>query len=141
MPPGSIFCLRAEGESAKRTSAPGYPLAPNYLVHVGNDGAVLLPVAQAKQTIDRLKRVCLGRELPDASACARLDKATKQGEDMQAAQRLLAAAVASVVGRNEERAVASLFTPGGTHAIKGEFAGTNDFEVIAWLAVLPEVAG
>ena len=98
-------------------------------------------MAQAKQTIDRLKRVCLGRELPDASACARFDKATKQGEDMQTAQRLLAAAVASVVGRNEERAVASLFTPGGTHAIKGEFAGINDFEVIAWLAVLPEVAG
>ena len=39
------------------------------------------------------------------------------------AQRLLAAAVASVVGKSEERAVASLFTPGGTHALKGEFAG------------------
>jgi SNF2 family DNA or RNA helicase len=141
VPPGIIFCLRAEGEAAKRTFEPGYPLAPNYLVHVGNDGAVLLPISQAKQTIDRLKRVCLGRDLPDAAACARFDKATKQGEDMHAAQRLLAAAVASVVGKNEERAVASLFTPGGTHAIKGEFAGINDFEVIAWLAVLPEVAG
>jgi hypothetical protein len=141
VPPGIIFCLRAEGEAAKRTFEPGYPLAPNYLVHVGNDGAVLLPISQAKQTIDRLKRVCLGRDLPDAAACARFDKATKQGEDMHAAQRLLAAAVASVVGKNEERAVASLFSPGGTHAIKGEFAGTNDFEVIAWLAVLPEAAG
>ncbi|MBV6482415.1 MAG: hypothetical protein DIKNOCCD_02158 [bacterium] len=57
---------------------------------------------------------------------------------MRAAQRLLAAAVASVVGKSEERAVASLFSPGGTHALKGEFAGINDFEVIAWLAVLPE---
>jgi hypothetical protein len=43
-----------------------------------------------------------------------------------------------VVGKNQERAVASLFTPGGTHAMKGEFAGINDFEVIAWLAVLPD---
>jgi len=141
VPPGIIFCLRAEGEAAKRTFEPGYPLAPNYLVHVGNDGAVLLPISQAKQTIDRLKRVCLGRDLPDAAACARFDKSTRQGEDMHAAQRLLAAAVASVVGKNEERAVASLFSPGGTHAIKGEFAGINDFEVIAWLAVLPGAAG
>jgi hypothetical protein len=45
--------------------------------------------------------------------------------------------VASVVGKNEERAVASLFIPGGTHAIKGEFAGMNDFEVLAYLVVLP----
>jgi hypothetical protein len=30
--------------------------------------------------------------------------------------------------QNEERAVASLFSPGGTHALKGEFAGINEFE-------------
>ncbi len=135
--PGIIFCLRAEGEAAKRSAEAGYPLGAQYLVHVGDDGSVLLPYTQAKQILDRLKRLCLGRDLPDAGACARFDKATKQGEDMRAAQRLLAAAVASVVGKNGERAVASLFSPGGTHAMKGEFAGINDFEVVAWLAVLP----
>ena len=136
--PGIIFCLRAEGDAAKRKMEDGYPLAPYYLAHVGDDGVVVLPYTQAKQIFDRLKRLCLGRDLPDAEACARFDKTTKQGEDMRAAQRLLAAAVASVVGKSEERAVASLFSPGGTHALKGEFAGINDFEVIAWLAILPE---
>ncbi|MEO6331873.1 MAG: helicase-related protein [Gemmatimonadaceae bacterium] len=141
--PGIIFCLRAEGEAAKRSAEAGYPLGAQYLVHVGDDGTVLLPYTQAKQILDRLKRLCLGRDLADAGACARYDKATRQGEDMRAAQRLLVAAVASVIGRNEERAVASLFTPGSTHAMKGEFAGINDFEVVAWLAVLPahEAAG
>jgi hypothetical protein len=57
---------------------------------------------------------------------------------MRAAQRLLATAVASIVGKNQERAVASLFKPGGTHALKGEFAGINDFEVLAYLVVLPD---
>jgi hypothetical protein len=136
--PGIIFCLCAEGEAAKRSAEAGYPLAPHYLVHVGDDGAVLLPYTQAKQILDRLKRVCLGRDMPDAGACARFDRATKDGEDMRHAQRLLAAAVASVVGKSEERAVASLFTPGGTHALKGEFAGINDFEVVAFLVILPE---
>ena len=60
---------------------------------------------------------------------------------MLAAQRLLAASVASVVGKNEERAVASLFTSGGTHAMKGEFAGSNDFEVLAYLVVLSGEVG
>jgi hypothetical protein len=138
IPPGIIFCLRAEAAAAKRAIEPGYPLAPHYLVHVGDDGAVLLPFPQAKQILDRLKRLCVGRDLPDAAACARFDKATKQGEDMRNAQRLLAAAVGSVVGKTEERAVASLFTPGGTHGLAGEFAGMDDFEVVAFLVILPE---
>jgi len=138
--PGIIFCLRAEGAAAKRTAEAGYPLAPHFLVHVGEEGTVLLPYTQAKHILDRLNRSCLGRDLPDAGACARFDKTTRQGEDMRAAQRLLAAAVASIAGKSEERAVASLFTPGGTHAMKGEFAGINDFEVVAYLVVLPEAA-
>jgi SNF2 family DNA or RNA helicase len=137
VPPGIVFCLRAEGETAKKAGESGYPLTPHYLVHVGEDGAVLLPHTQAKQALDRLKRLCLGRDLPDAAACARFDKATRLGEDMRGAQRLLAAAVASIVGKNEERAIASLFTPGGTHAMKGEFAGINDFEVVSFLVLLP----
>ncbi|MGD9851061.1 MAG: helicase-related protein [Nitrospirales bacterium] len=139
VPPGIIFCLRAEGEAAERTFEPGYPLGPFYLVHVGNDGIVQLSFPQAKQILDRLKRVGIGRDLPDAVACSRFDKTTKLGEDMQHAQRLLAAAVASVVGKSEERAMASLFTPGGTHAIKGEFAGINDFEVVAFLVILADI--
>jgi hypothetical protein len=136
--PGIVFCLRADGAAAKQATDASYPLAPYFLVQIGDDGLVLLPYVQAKQTLDRLKRTCLGRELLDPMACARFDRATKQGEDMRQAQKMLAAAVASVTGKSEERAVASLFSPGGTHAIKGEFAGTNDFEVVAFVAVLPK---
>jgi hypothetical protein len=138
IPSGVIFCLRAVGEAALKAIEPGYPLAPHYVVHVGEDGAVILTFTQAKQALDRLKRLSIGRDLPDAGACARFDKTTKDGKDMSAVQDLLAKTVASIVGKKEERAVASLFTPGGTHAMKGEFQGSNDFEVVAFLVVLPE---
>ncbi|MYB51953.1 MAG: helicase [Acidobacteriia bacterium] len=138
IPPGVIFCLRAEGDVAARRFEPGYPLAPHYLVHVGEDGSVLLPFTQAKGILDRLKRICLGRDMPDAVACARFDRTTRQGEDMRATQRLLAMAVGSIIGASEKRAVASLFSPGGTHAKAGEFAGIDDFEVVAFLVVLAE---
>jgi hypothetical protein len=141
VPAGIIYCLRAEGETSRRIAETGYPLAPHFLIHVGDDGTILLPYIQTKQILDRLKRLCLGRDLPDAGACTRFDKTTKSGEDMDHAQNLLAAAVASVVGMSEERAVASLFTPGGTHGLKGEFAGIKDFEVEAFLVVLPESQG
>ena len=49
IPPGVIFCLRAAGDGAIKAIEPGYPLAPHYVVHVGDDGTVLLPFTQAKQ--------------------------------------------------------------------------------------------
>ena len=58
---------------------------------------------------------------------------------MRWAQKLLAEAMASITGKRTERAIASLFSPGGTHALPGEFAGINDFEVVAFLVVLPEI--
>jgi hypothetical protein len=138
IPPGVIFCLRAAAPAAVAAIEPGYPLAPHYLVHIGDDGAIILPHSHTKQLLDRLKKLTVGRELPDLSACTRFDRATRAGRDMERAQKQLAAAVASIVGKREERAVASLFTPGGTHAQKGEFAGIDDFEVVAFLVVLPE---
>jgi hypothetical protein len=137
VPPGMLFCLRAEGVAATKVVDPGYPLAPIYLVHVGEHGTVLLPYTQAKHSLDRLKRLSMGRDLPDAAANARHAKSTRDGDNMRQAQELLASAVASVAGKSEERAVASLFSPGGTHAMRGEFAGMNDFEVLAYLVVLP----
>jgi len=139
IPPGVIFCLRAEGEAALKNIEPGYPLAPYYIVHVGENGTIILPFTQAKQVLDSLKRLCIGRDFPDAVACTRYDRTTKNGQDMSIARGFLSKAVASIVGKKEERSVASLFTPGGTHAMKGEFHGINDFEVVAFLVVLPEV--
>ncbi|MBC2861885.1 helicase-related protein [Stappia sp. 28M-7] len=137
IPPGVIFCLRAEGDAAQAADA-NYPLHPHYLVHVGENGDVLLSHTQAKQVLDHLKKLCIGRDAPEVEACDRFDKATRFGRDMEPYQKLLSRAVAAIVGKQEERAVASLFSPGGTHAIKGEFAGSSDFEVVAFLVVLRE---
>lgn len=135
--PGVIFCLRAVGDAALKSAEPGYPLNPHYVVHVSDEGEVLLPYTQAKQVLDRLKKLSMGRDGADETACKSFDRMTRGGRDMEPYQKLLARAVASIIGKKEERAVASLFSPGGTHAMKGEFAGINDFEVVAFLIVLP----
>ena len=138
VPAGAIFCLRAEGRAVENWHLPDYPLAPHYLVHVGEDGSVLLPFTQAKAVLDLMKRLCVTHDVPDPAAWERFEASTRGGRDMRTAQRMLAAAVSSVVGTGEERAVASLFKPGGTHALAGEFVGRDDFEVVAFLVVLPE---
>jgi hypothetical protein len=123
VPAGVIFCLRCESQAAGATAAEGYPLAPHYLVHVGEDGTVLLTHTQAKKILDRLKRSCVNRQTIDSAAVDRFDRVTKAGADMRLAQKQLAAAVAAILGRAEEKAVESLFSPGGTQAARGEFAG------------------
>ncbi len=132
--PGAIFCLRAMGDAADQPAEAGYPLAPHYLVHAA-DGTLVAPFTQAKSILDSLKRLCHDLTAPDEASCARFDALTRDGERMEHYQKLLAAAVASVVGQKEERSAASLFSPGGIHAKKGEFAGTDDFKGVMYLAV------
>lgn len=136
IPPGVIFCMRAAGAAAEKLAEPGYPLAPHYLVHVSEDGAVVLPHTQVKQLLERLKRLCFGADISDPASGSRFERITHDGRSMEPIQRLLAAAVASVTGTSEERAVASLFSAGGTHGLQGEFAGVNDFEVVGYLVIL-----
>ena len=50
----------------------------------------------------------------DRSVEVRFDRVTKSGNDMNGMQKLLATAVASIAGMSQERAVESLFEPGGT---------------------------
>lgn len=135
VPPGIVFCLRAEDKAAEPASANGYPLAPYYVVHAGENGVVHLPYTQAKQILDRVKAVSL---VGGPSVDQKYDTQTKSGRDMKSARQLLATAIRSVIGKNQERAVASLFSTGGTIGLPGEFAGADDFEVLAYLVLLPE---
>lgn len=101
--PGVVFCLRAEGAAAQKIAETGYPLAPHFLVHVSEAGSIELPYTQAKRILDWLKRVSLGRDTPDSAAIHRFDQQTKQGADMASVQQLLAAAVASIIGKSRNR--------------------------------------
>src|SRR3546814_16782865 len=102
LPPGVIFCLRAVGDAAAHAAEPGYPLSPNFVVHVGDEGEVLLPYTQAKQVLDRLKKTAIGRDFPDAEDCARFDTDKRLGRDLASYQTLLARAVASLAGRSSD---------------------------------------
>ena len=137
VPPGVVFCLQ-DTKELSGDPADDYPLAPFYLVHVGHNGAVELPYPQAKQILDLLKRQCIGRELPDPGAAASFDTETKAGRDMTAFQRLLTVAAESIQGKKEERSVDSLFIPGGTTGTDINAAGTDSFEVVAFLVILPD---
>lgn len=136
IPPGIVFCLRIQSPEVAVIDST-YPLEPYFLVHVGADGAVPLPYSQVKQILDHLKALCAGRDAVDDDACRRWDEMTNHGKDMHKAHEALATAMSSVLGRSEERAVESLFVPGGTHGLSGDARGVRDFEVLAYVVILP----
>ncbi|WP_111745651.1 helicase-related protein [Salinisphaera orenii] len=132
--PGAIFCLR--NMNARVQDDPSYPLAPHYLVYVRDDGEVRLNFNQVRPILDASKRLSLGHGQPDENALARFHQATDGGRDMGHYRELLARAVAAVTGKAKERGVASLFQPGGTNISRDSFQGVDDFEVVAFLAIL-----
>lgn len=135
VPAGAIFCLRAETPKALAALPSNDPLRPHVVIHVGVDGEVLLTPSQAKRALDRTKYLADRGQTPDASAWDRLDALTKQGRAMKPWQDALAAAVAAVSGKAEERAIDSLFSAGDLADPAG-FAGMDDWEVVGWFAVL-----
>jgi len=137
--PGVFFCLRCENPALQRD--PSYPLAPHYLVYVGQDGATRLNFHQTRRVLELMKRLALGRSQPDEAGSRAFEVGTRSGQRMEPYQELLAKAVAAISGKSEEQGVASLFERGGTVLTRDSFRGVDDFEVVAWLAVLDREAG
>lgn len=133
VPPGVIFCLKNIGKPVNRED--GYALAPYYLTYVADDGAVPLNFVQSKKILDILKKQGHGKRSPDSEAVARMNAVTKNGKEMSHYRTLLEAAVASIVGKSEEKGVESLFTRGGTNLTKDSFQGMEDFEVVSYMVV------
>ncbi|WP_372837461.1 helicase-related protein [Phaeovulum sp.] len=133
VPPGVIFCLKNIGKPLNRED--GYALAPYYLTYVADDGAVPLNFVQSKKILDILKKQGHGKRSPDSAAIARKNAVTRNGKDMSHYRTLLEVAVASIVGKSEEKGVESLFTRGGTNLTKDSFQGMEDFEVVSYMVV------
>ena len=78
----------------------------------------------------------IGRSNPDSKAIERFNSVTKQGKDMGHYQRLLSVAISDITGKAEKEL--KLFFSRSAVS-KDSFKGINDFEVIAFLAILDQV--
>lgn len=139
LPPGALFVLRAATPAALAAIDAADPLRPHALVYVGMDESVILPPSQPKRALDLLRLAAAAAPDAQEAAWKRFDKSTRNGDRMDVWQRLLSAAIKVVTGKADERAIDSLFTPGGT-AGSGADPGLEDWEVVSWLAILPQDA-
>jgi hypothetical protein len=132
--PGALFALRIV--NADSALSRHNRLHPHYLIYVDDTGEVVADHMEAKRLLDLVRASCKGVNQPLAEVCRVFNKATDDGAEMGHYSRLLGDAIASMIAVNEERDIDSLFSPGGTTALRDAFAGLDDFELIAFLAIV-----
>ncbi|WP_154695143.1 hypothetical protein, partial [Clostridium botulinum] len=60
---------------------------------------------------------------------------TNDGKNMKSYSSLLEVVIDNIMGKKEEKGVASLFTKGGTTIQKSLFKSIEDFELVSFLVI------
>ena len=137
--PGVIFALRSvDGQT---TINRHNRLHPYYLIYLDDDGNVITAHTEVKELLDLIRASCQGADEPVPAAFRVFNRLTSEGAEMGMYSRLLNEAIGSVIDVTEQRDVDSLFSGTKTTALQQGFRGLDDFELIAFLAIVePETA-
>ncbi|MCW3472281.1 helicase-related protein [Rhodococcus pyridinivorans] len=144
--PGVIFALHNinadESQLTGHSGNRGNRLHPHYLVYLDEHGDVIADHTEAKHLLDLIRAGCRPYDQPVTDVVRIFNAATAEGADMSRYSQLLTQAIHSMIDVTEERDIDSLFTGGRTTALTQTIAGLDDFELIAFIAVIePHQAG
>jgi superfamily II DNA or RNA helicase len=132
--PGVIFALRNRHQSVNVNQQ--NRLHPYYLVYVSMEGEVNVNHMEVKRLLDLARAACRNRSEPEKPACSVFNTETDDGRDMSKYSGLLSRAIRSIVDLKEDKDLDSLFTGKKTTALTAQIAGLDDFELIAFIAVV-----
>lgn len=134
--PGIIFALRNINHNIVIDQK--NRIHPFYLVYIGENGEVLQDQFKVKEIFDFLRSSCKGRNQPLENVCTLFNKNTNDGKDMGYCSELLDKSIRSMIERNEEKDIDSLFSFGETSALMNSIKGLSDFELIAFVVIQKE---
>ncbi|MBA4608189.1 DEAD/DEAH box helicase family protein [Aeromicrobium sp. Marseille-Q0843] len=137
--PGVIFALR--NVDADETIDRGNRLHPHYLVYLDEAGSVIADHTEVKHLLDVIRAGCRPYDEPVGAVTRVFNAATGEGAEMGKYSALLTAAIRSMIEVTDERDLDSLFTDGPTTALSQAIGGVEDFELIAFLAVVDPEQG
>ncbi len=110
-------------------------LHPYYLVYINMEGEVLLHHMDAKKCLDIMRQLCKGQTKPVKELCLKLNRETEDYHKMSRYSELLKSSIASILQKEEEKEVMSLFKSGGTTALREQLKGIEDFRLISFVIV------
>jgi len=133
--PGVLFALR--NVNADETINRGNRLHPHYLIYLDNSGNVIADHTEVRHLLDLIRAGCRNYDEPVVEVCRIFNEATEEGAQMSHYSELLTSAIRSMIDVTEQRDIDSLFTGSGhTTALTQQIAGLDDFELIAFLAII-----
>ena len=101
------------------------------------DGTLIADHTEVKTLLDLARNACKGRGEPVPTVFEPFNAATNDGRDMAVYSSLLDQAIHTMIERQHEQDVDSLFSPGKTSALVHDVAGLDDFELVSFLVVQP----
>ena len=131
--PGVIFTLKQVNTVAKTEE--NNALYPYYMVYVYDNGEVKYNFLRTKSILDFYKKLCSGKNEVLVDLVNNFNKETSDGKKMNKYSDLLESAIDNLIGKKEEKGMASLFRKGGTTIQRNLFKGIEDFELVSFLII------
>ena len=132
-PPGVVFVLKNVNNEVNINKL--NRLHPYYLVYMDNEGGIRMNHLDSKRILDVLRMLCKGRSEPLEELCEDMILDTSNYHDMEVYSDLLHGSIGSILNKEEEGSVKSLFKAGGTLGVDERFKGVEDFKLVAFLIV------
>lgn len=130
---GTIFVLRNRNENINIDKK--NRLHPYYLVYLLDDGTVKVDHMDPKKTLDILRSACKHQTQPIKDLCSKMNKETDDGYRMDKYSKLLQDAVDTIIHREEQNDLDTLFNVGSTGVFNDNISGLDDFELITFVVV------
>jgi hypothetical protein len=130
---GVIFVLKNVNSSVNINKL--NRLHPYYLVYIKTNGELILNHVDSKKILDAMRMLAKGKTEPIEAVCKELTDDTDDYHVMDEYSNLLKQAISSILEKEEEKEVLSLFKSGGTTALQDMFKGIEDFMLVSFLIV------
>lgn len=130
---GVIFVLKNVNSSVNINKL--NRLHPYYLVYMKMDGELILNHVDSKKILDAMRMLAKGKTTPIEGICQELSEETDDYHQMDEYSTLLKQSIGTILQKEEEKDVLSLFKSGGTTALQEKMKGIEDFKLISFLIV------
>lgn len=132
-PKGAIFVLKNVNSSVNINKL--NRLHPYYLVYINQEGEIVRNHLDSKKILDVFRSVSKGKSSPHTTLCKEISIETDDYHNMEAYSFLLKESIKSILNKEEESEVMSLFQAGGTTAGNNHLKGIEDFKLISFLII------
>lgn len=131
--PGVIFVLKNVNSSVNINKL--NRLHPFYLVYMKMSGELVLNHVESKKILDAIRMLCKGKTEPIEEVCEELSEQTDDYHEMDEYSSLLKHSIRTILQKEDEKEILSLFKSGGTTALQEKIKGIEDFKLVSFLIV------